>query len=162
MTTEERVGICGNRATAVIGGLLDVGAVCDLPAGHAGWHGADNPPSNGSPPSRMSWSVDDQGPIFGLSTAETWCDLHAKEHAAEGESRGWQRAVAALREIGRDAHDGAPFQNIADAIADVSYVGKQVTRGHGRYLADAAILALIDHLESIAATQTPGDQTDGR
>lgn len=50
----ERVGICGNQLDSVLGGPM---LVCDLPAGHDGWHGADNP-TELSPPSRCSWSTE--------------------------------------------------------------------------------------------------------
>ena len=137
-----RNGLCGNRAPSLLESSV---RICDLQAGHAGWHGADND-APATPagralvglPSRMYWNVEPVG------NART-----------EGEAAGFARAITALRDIGRDAHDGAPFQNIADAIADVSYAGRQVTRGHGRYLADAAIRALIGHLESLTPEGAP-------
>lgn len=48
---DEAVGICGDRATALIG-FPDRHDTCDLPAGHAGWHGRPNPGGF----DRMSWT----------------------------------------------------------------------------------------------------------
>lgn len=55
MITKRRVGICGEVSAGHFGSTP--APVCDLPAGHRGWHGADNPPDPRWPTSRVSWGI---------------------------------------------------------------------------------------------------------
>lgn len=57
-----RVGICGNVAPSATESAPHL--VCDLPAGHDGWHGADNHSAApaGYIPSRCSWGLADPPP----------------------------------------------------------------------------------------------------
>lgn len=61
-----RVGICGDRLPGLVN--YEPSSVCDLPAGHAGWCGADNPPNATGVQSRVSWTRDAQG-LLGVVVA---------------------------------------------------------------------------------------------
>lgn len=115
-----RVGICGDRAPTPT-----TLTVCDLPAGHAGWHGADNLPQLSDAghvfagvPSRMSWSTDEQGQVFALAPlGSCGCDLHSL--LAE-ELKDPQFAAAYLRaEIRAEARAEGYERGRAGAIADL-------------------------------------------
>lgn len=72
---------------------------------------------------------------------------------AAAERRGYDLAVANLRDMKqRGAADGDPFQVIADALRDCTYVGRRVGIGQARYLADAAIHAVVLYLEATKET----------
>lgn len=87
------VGICGNAITPIAGTSAPL--ICDLPAGHDGWHGCDNAYTDA--PMGRPW----------LTSTATRChwterlDLTWEDQLAAAERRGYDRAVANLRDRAR-------------------------------------------------------------
>ena len=89
-------GICGNTIAGITGDPL----VCDLPAGHDGWHGCDNPPAMGGP-TRCHWGLRDNvedAHHEGFGAGVEWADKDRDKAIAAARSAGFDLAVAALRD----------------------------------------------------------------
>lgn len=115
---------------------------CDLPVGHDGDHAelTDGEVANQWPPK----TVTDPTAVFTAIDAH-WDLPQFEAFIAAAEARGYDRAVANLR-------DQPPYNLIAEAMADVSYAGRQVSVGQARYLAAAAVTAIAKHLEAVKET----------
>lgn len=74
----ERVGICGDQTRFGVLPGAPTALICDLPAGHDGWHGAETGAVHpaGYVPSRCSWTVDVVGGLPQESTGHPESRCH--------------------------------------------------------------------------------------
>ena len=98
--SDERVGICGDSMPQLM--ASSPALWCDLPAGHAGWHGATAPGME----------------LIGVRT--NWSN--GRDDSAEvaaAEARGYAKAVAALRNSDRFVQWAFKRRPVTGIISDV-------------------------------------------